>query len=62
MIVIEDTIYADEGKHFVRKSDGENFGKIIILGYAYYMNGEKLAEPVLETPDDFYEVFDEGVI
>ena len=62
MIVVDDTIYADEGKHFVRKSDGEIFGKTIILGYAYYINGVKLETPVLETPNDFNEVYDEGVL
>ncbi len=62
MLVSEDMIYADEGKHFVRKSDGMLFGKTIILGYAYYINGEKLEEPRLETPEDFEEVDDEEVV
>ena len=61
-MTVNDTIYADEGKHFVRKSDGMIFGKSIILGYAYYSGDTKLQEPVLETPEDFDEVYDEGVL
>ena len=62
MTINEDTIRAEEGMHFVRKSDGMNFGKTIILGYAYYLNGEKLAEPIIEKPSDFEEVEDEGAV
>lgn len=57
-IISEDTIRADDGKHFVRKSDNTEFGKTIVLGYAYYINGTKLETPILETPSDFDEVDD----
>lgn len=62
MIINDDTIHAEDGMHFVRKSDGMNFGKTIILGYAYYINGVKLDEPIIEKPSDFYEVEDEGAV
>lgn len=60
MIIVDDTIYADGDKHFVRKSDGKEFGKTIVLGYTYYINDEKLSEPHLEEPSDFEEVEDAG--
>ena len=54
-------ITAEEGKVFKRKSDGFIYGNEIFLGYTYYLNGEKLAEPHLEVPEDFEEI-DEPVI
>ena len=58
MTIDGDVIRADDGYHFVRKSDGKVFGQTIALGYTYYINGEKLETPILETPSDFYEVED----
>ena len=49
-------IIADEGKVFVRKSDGLIFGEEIYLGYTWYVGGEKLDSPKLETPNDFDEI------
>lgn len=49
-------IIAEEGKVFKRKSDGLIFGDEILLGYTYYINGEKLDEPHLEVPEDFEEI------
>lgn len=50
------TIKASEGKVFKRKSDGMIFGNEITLGYTYYLNGEKLVEPLWELPEHFEEI------
>ena len=50
------TIHADEGKLFVRKSDGHIAGESVILGYNYYEAGVALSNPRLETPDDYEEI------
>lgn len=49
-------IIADEGKKFLRKSDGFDYGTEIYLGYTYYIGGVKLNEPHLETAEDMLEV------
>ena len=49
------TIYADDGKLLVRKSDGQIAGDSVTLGYNYYEAGIPLSEPHLETPDDYEE-------
>lgn len=49
-------IIADKGKVLRRKSDGWMAGEEIYLGYTYYLNGEKLAEPLLELPEHYEEV------
>ena len=49
-------IKASEGKVFRRISDGFVFGNEINLGYTYYLNGEKLDEPLLELPEHFEEI------
>lgn len=54
-------IKASEGKVFRRISDGFIFGNEINLGYTYYLNGEKLKEPLLELPEHFEEI-DEPVM
>ena len=54
-------IKASEGKVFRRISDGFIFGNEINLGYTYYLNGEKLEEPLLELPEHFEEI-DEPVM
>lgn len=54
-------IRAQEGKVFRRISDGFIFGKEICLGYTYYINGQKLRQPLLELPEHFEEI-DEPVM
>ena len=54
-------IKAQDGKVFRRISDGFIFGNEISLGYTYYLNGEKLEEPLLELPEHFEEI-DEPVM
>lgn len=54
-------IKASEGKVLRRISDGFIFGNEIVLGYTYYLNGEKLEEPLLELPEHFEEI-DEEII
>lgn len=49
-------IEADEGKVFRRKGDGQVFGNKIYLGYTFYLNGEKLETPKLETEQDFEQI------
>lgn len=49
-------IIAEEGKEFIRISDGIRYGKEIYLGNTYYIGGEKLTEPLLELPEHFEEV------
>ena len=51
-------IIADDGLKFQRISDGIIFGNEIYLGKTYYINGEKLAEPIDEKPEDFKEIED----
>lgn len=46
---------ADEGKVFVRKSDGYVMGEVISLGYDYYDAGLPLKEGRATTPDDYEE-------
>lgn len=52
----KNTIKADNGKVFRRISDGMIYDDEITLGYTYYIKGERLAEPHLDTADDFEEV------
>jgi hypothetical protein len=54
-------IKADEGKVFRRIADGQIYGKEICLGYSYYIGGVKLAEPHLDTPEDFEQI-DEPIV
>lgn len=61
------TIYADDGKLLIRKSDGQVAGESVTLGYNYYEAGIPLSEPHLETPDDYEEqdkpiILDEEVV
>jgi hypothetical protein len=49
-------IYAERGKVFRRIGTDDIYGDSIILGYSYYINGEKLSEPHLDVPEDFEEV------
>lgn len=56
MRIQNNQIIASNGKTFKRKSDGLIFGKEVYLGYAYYLGGIKLDEPILEVPDDYEEI------
>lgn len=49
-------IKADEGKVLRRKANGAIYGKELSLGYNYYDTGVGLAEPRLDTPEDFDEI------
>ena len=52
-------ITANTGKIFRRKADGFIYGKQIYLGYTYYINGNILDTPHLDTIDDFEEIDEE---
>lgn len=56
MIINNNHIIADDGKVFHRIADGTIYGREIYLGYSYYINGVKLDEPHLDTPEDFEEI------
>lgn len=49
-------LYAEENHVLIRKSDKTNYGKQIYLGYSYYINGELLSTPHLDTINDFEEI------
>lgn len=49
-------IVASEGKVLRRKGTNEIYGSEVVLGYSYYKNGGKLAEPHLDRVEDFEEV------
>lgn len=49
-------IVASDGKVLRRKGTEEIYGSEVVLGYSYYTNGEKLAEPHLDSIEDFEEV------
>lgn len=49
-------LVAAEGKTLRRISDGWICGDEIYLGYTYYLNGEKLDEPLQELPEHYEEV------
>lgn len=47
---------ADEGKVLKRVDEDNSYTSSVILGYVYYKNGKKLAEPYFEKPEDYEEV------
>lgn len=49
-------LIAAEGKVLRRLSDGWVSGSEIYLGYAYQLNGEELAEPMLELAEHYEEI------
>ena len=51
-------IAADPGKILKRKNSDEIFGEDFYLGYSYYIDGVKLAEPHRDVPEDFEEITD----
>lgn len=58
MTIDKNHIIASDGKVFRRIANGTIYGKEIYLGYSYYINGVKLDEPHLDTPEDFEEIDD----
>ena len=54
---IEENHYlADEGKVFVKKTNGVICGDELFLGYSYYDDsGNKLETPHFNTIDEYYE-------
>ncbi len=61
MIIDGNVIRADEGKTLRRISDKMIMGDSVILGYIYYLNGEKLENPHLETVEDYEELSEEDI-
>jgi len=61
MIQIGFTIYADKNCTLRRISNGEWVGPTYSPGYVYYVNGERLPEPILETVEDFKELTESEV-
>ena len=53
MIIDGNKITADEGKLLLRKADNLLFGKELVLGYTWYINGELQNPPRLELPEDY---------
>lgn len=49
-------IYAGLGKTLRRISDGADFGSEITLGYAHYIGGKKLDNPLWELPEHYEKV------
>lgn len=49
-------IKTETGKVFRRIADGQIYGNEISLGYSYYINRIKLAEPHLDTEEDFEQI------
>lgn len=52
----EKHIIADEGKIFIRKISGEDYGTEIYLGYSYYIGGVLQDPPHLDVIEDFEEI------
>lgn len=53
---VNNTYYAEEGKEFRRIADGVIYGNEITLGYTYFINGQRLETPHLDTIDDFEQI------
>ena len=51
-------ITAEKGMILKRISDGFSYGNETYLGYTYYLNGEKLDEPLLELPEHYEQIPD----
>lgn len=49
-------LLAEEGKVLRRIADGWVAGKEIYLGYAYWIYGKMLEEPLLELPEHYEEI------
>lgn len=61
-MIIDDNgshLSAGEGKVLQRISDGWVAGKTVCLGYTWYLNGARLAEPLLELPEHYREIDEE---
>ena len=61
MIIDGNHITADEGKYLKRIVNNEVVGTEYYLGYLYYLDGQLLPEPMLETPASFVEITDEDI-
>lgn len=53
---MSNTIYAEEGKVFRRIADGMIYDNEITLGFTYFINGVRLAEPHHDTAEDFEQI------
>ena len=49
-------VKASEGKVLRRVGTDEIYGNEVVLGYSYYKDGERLAEPHLDRAEDFEEI------
>lgn len=58
MIIEGNTIKAENGAVLKRKNSEELYGEEYTLGYSYYKDGQRLATPHLDTPEDFEEVLE----
>ena len=56
MRLVDNVLYADEGKVLRRIVDQSIYGDKIYLGYTYYINGVLQDPPHLDTPADFEEI------
>lgn len=56
MRLVDNVLYADEGKWLRRIVDQSIYGDKIYLGYTYYINGVLQTPPHLDTPADFEEI------
>lgn len=58
MTKVGNTIIADEGKIFRRRGTNDIYGRVIHLGYTYYIDGVLQDPPHLDVPEDFEEIND----
>ena len=56
MRLVDNVLYADEGKWLRRIADQSIYGDKIYLGYTYYIGGVLQTPPHLDTPADFEEI------
>lgn len=56
MEIKDNIITVPEGKLIKRLSDGALFGRVLSLGYTYYLDGKRLDTPRLEQFADFCEI------
>ena len=56
MRLVDNRLYADEGKVLRRIADQSIYGTEIALGYVYYIDGILQTPPHLDTPADFEEI------
>ncbi len=61
MKVVDNILYADEGKTLRRKEDKFMVGESIYLGFTNYIGGKRVDPPHQDTPEDFEEVSPEDL-